>query len=118
MQSPIIETCVVASGQKKSTIINMRGKVLVGIITPAALTSTALKFLVGVATATNSDPAVSACDKYLSSTSADLSYTVAADKQISVAAETFLGVEFMVLEFGTNEAAARTVKLAFTTWGS
>lgn len=103
-------TVVIANGAQTSGAIETKAgndMALVGIITPAALTSTTMTF-----TACHTDIAgtfVSVVD----TTGTAVSITVAASKFIKIDPITFCGVSFLKVVGGSAEGAARTITLVF-----
>jgi len=95
-------TAAIAINTKVSQVLDMQGGFLGGIILPAALTSTTLTFT--VANAPNGT-FTSLCD----TSGSAISYTVAASKAIAFAKDVFAPWPYVILNFGSNEAAARSV---------
>jgi hypothetical protein len=82
--------------------LDLRGKALVGIVTPAALTSTSMTFKF------SHDSGTTFTDLYDSSGN-QVSITVAASRFIGLLAEDFVGATHIKLATGSGEAADRTI---------
>lgn len=95
---------VIASGQTTSAALDLAGKTPCGVYLPAALTGTALTFLVSHDGSTYVTVATGA--------GADYSVTVAADKYVPLDYTKFLGVRYLKLKSGSTELAARTIQVA------
>jgi hypothetical protein len=84
-----------------SNALDMRGKTLVGLIMPAALTSTSITF-------TGSDDNVTF--RALTNTSGTaLTVTVSASKHICIVPADFASVRWLKLIMGSSEGADRTI---------
>jgi len=81
--------------------LDLRGKVLVGLIMPATLTSTTITF-------TGSQDNVTFLAMTNTSGTA-LSATVAASKHVCIVPADFASVRYLKLAMGTTEVAARTI---------
>lgn len=92
----------VAEGAQLSSIITCGGFVLVGLLLPAALTSTALTFEASV-------DGESFFPVYDADTGDAVSYTVTEGTYLAINPEYFYGINYLKLKFGTDEAAARTL---------
>lgn len=91
----------IANGAQESALINLKGMALVGIQTPAALTSTALTFESCLSDGT-------ACVALKTSTSGTaLSYTVTTSSYYAIDPKDFEGVLYLKIKSGSAEGAAR-----------
>ena len=98
------KTVTILSGATVSNAIDIGGGTLVGLITPAALTSTAISF--------QSAPSLAgtyvACKDGAGSS---ISKTVAASQDIKIASSDLFGRQFLKLVAGTTEGADRIITL-------
>lgn len=85
-----------------SSVINCNGKVLCGVLLPAAFTGTALTFLASV------DGINFFAVKSTTSGTA-LSYTVAQGTYCAIDPKDFQGINFLQIKSGSTEVAARTL---------
>ena len=85
-----------------STEIDLQGRTLVGLITPAGLSSTAITFKSAI---TQGGTAILLADK----DDADFTVTCAASTQYHLEPTVFAGVRFLTLELGTSETATITL---------
>jgi len=96
-------TVTIANSGTVSTAAQLFGMRLVGIVTPSALTGTAMTFQASADGST-----------YTAMYDTDgnaISYTVAASRWIPVTADVFGGVPYIKVVSGSSEAAARTITL-------
>ena len=100
------QTITIASGQTESEALGLGAGVIVGIQTPAALTSTAMTFKV------SSDGENTYKDMY-NDAGTQVSVTVAADRFIRFVPQDFAGVESLKLVMGTAEGADRDIIVTF-----
>ncbi len=84
-----------------SSVLDLRGKVLVGLTMPSAITSTAITFQ-------GSNDNVT-FKQMTSATGTTLSCTVAANKHVCFVSNDFASVRYLKLIMGTTEVAARTI---------
>ena len=91
----------IANGQQESAEIVTNGMSLCGILTPAALTGTALTF----------EASDVAGGTYLPvyNSSGQVSYTVAANRYVAIDPKDFQGIQFLKIKSGSAEGAARTL---------
>lgn len=94
----------IPSGQPTGGPVMTNGMSPVGILLPAAFTSTTLTFAVS--------PTLTGTYVPLFNSSGSLSYTVAQGHYVSINPVDFYGVQFFKIIFGSNEAAARTVTIS------
>lgn len=92
----------IANGANVSGIINTKGSSLVGIIIPAAFTSTTITFSASV------DGSTFFPVKNTTS-GTTLSYTVAPGEYIAINPVDFYGIPYLEINTGSSEAAARTL---------
>lgn len=92
----------IANAQSLSSMITLKGLSLVGILLPAAFTGTALTFEMSV-DGTNFFPVSSGTD------GDPLSYTVAQGSYAAINPQDFAGINFLKIQSGSTEAAARTL---------
>lgn len=98
-------SAVIASGQTKSGVIDLSGCVLVGLLTPSALTGTVFTF----------EAATSADGMFLpvyDAAGALVSVTVAASRFISILPSDLAGIQYLKIVSGSAEGAARTINLS------
>lgn len=99
-------TVTIANAAQSSSLISLNGFALVGIKTPAALTSTAMTFEV-------CDSAGSNCLPLKVSTSGTaLSYTVAVSSYYAIDPAPFQGVQYLKLKAGSVEGGARSLTVS------
>ena len=103
---PVVATLdtTIANGAAASAAIDLAGTTLCGIHLPAAFTGASLSFTAA--------PTLGGTYQTLQRNGADLSVTVAQGKYISLTAGDFIGVQFLKIVSGSNEAATRTLTLA------
>lgn len=101
-----LQSLVIANGAQESAALNTGGMTLVGILLPAAFTSTTLTFEVS--------DAIDGTFVLLKSTTSGttLSYTVAQGTYVALDPKDFQGVQFLKVKSGSAEGAARTLKLS------
>lgn len=92
---------IVATSATISTALDLRGKVLVGLIMPAALTSTAITF-------TGSQDGITFFSMTNTSGTA-LSVTIAASKHVCIVPADFASVRYLKFVTGSSEGADRTI---------
>lgn len=95
----------IASGQTKSSVINLNGFTPVGVLLPATFTGTALTFEASI-DGTNFFPLRAGTG------GSALSYTVAQGTYAALDPKDFYGVQYLKLVSGSTEGAARTLNLA------
>jgi len=95
---------IIANGGTTSPAIPTEGAPLVGVIFPAALTSTTMTFTVCNTLSGTYVP--------LKNSSGAVSYTVAAGEYMAINASDFYGVTFFKIVLGSAEGAARTLILS------
>jgi hypothetical protein len=95
---------VIANGATTSSIGSCGDMVLVGIITPSALTGTSF-------TVSASYDGVNFSNLY--NTSGAVTIPAGASRYISLSVDTFFGVKYLKLISSGAEAAERTIKLVF-----
>lgn len=91
----------VAISTTTSNVLDLRGKVLVALVMPAALTSTAITFQGSTDNST--------FKQMTGSTGTALSCTVAASKHVCFVSNDFASARYLKLIMGTAESAARTI---------
>lgn len=97
------DAATIANGASQSSIINVRGRDVVGVQMPAAFTGTAITFTASFDGATFQalyDTAGNA-----------VSYTVAASRYIQIPRGTLGGMQALRLVSGSAEGAGRTVQV-------
>lgn len=104
MLAPV--SVVIANGATESSLINLKGFVLVGITTPAALTGTALTFESCSSTGTGCIPVKT------STSGTALSYTVTTSSYYAITPTDFQGVQYLKIKSGSAEGAARTLVIS------
>ena len=82
--------------------LDMRGKTLVGLIMPAALTSTAITF-------TASETADGTFTALYDTSGTEISITVAASRYILIDPVDFASIRFLKIVMGSGEAEDRTI---------
>ncbi len=97
------QTVTVASGQTTSDAINLNGFGMVALITPAALTSTAMTF-------TGSQDGVNFFAMY-NVAGTQLAITLAASRVIEFSPGDFVGINFIKLITGTAEGSDRLIQV-------
>lgn len=97
-----LETAIIANGQTTSGAINCYGRVLVGIITPAALTGTSFKIQVSYDGITYLS--------YYNLSGSELNIAVGANRHIGLLPADFAGAKFFKIISNSAEGAARTIK--------
>lgn len=95
----------IASGQTASSVIQLNGFSLVGVLLPAAFTGTAMTFQASV-DGTNFFVVKSTIS------GSSLSYTVAQGNYYAIDPVPFYGIHYLKIVSGTAEGAARTLTLA------
>ena len=93
------QIATIANGASLSGEIDVRGRTLCGISTPAAVTSTSFKILVA--------NAAGGTFRTFYQNGADVSFGLAADKFIPLSPTDFAGVQFIKIQTASNEGAAR-----------
>lgn len=96
-----IDTLTVQSGQDLSTLIDVKGITPVGIITPAALTSTKISFRV------SPDPSVIAFFPYHNTAGDLVEVNIGIDRYIGLLPADFAPVRFIQILTDVVEAATR-----------
>jgi hypothetical protein len=94
-------TATILSGQTESSAIDVLGKVLVGIITPAALTGTAFTLKVSQDGTTFRD--------YYNTSGSQVSITVGTNRHIGIVSNDFGGIRWIKLVSGSAEGADRNI---------
>lgn len=95
-------TVVISSGQTESTEIDLNGTTLVGVMTPATITSTTLTFKAAL-TSGGTFNAVTG------TSGSAISYTISAGKYFAIDPKDFHGVRYLKLVGGSSEGADRTL---------
>ena len=98
-----IETVTIASGQTESSAIKTLGRVIVGIITPAALTGTVFNFKI-------SEDGTTYRDYYTTSNSL-VAISVSTDRHIGILPSDFAGCRFLKIVSGSAEGDDREIKI-------
>lgn len=98
----LTQTLTITSGTQTSPTINLRGGGMVGLILPAALTSTAMTF-------TGSQDGTTFSALYNTS-GTQLSITVAAARIVLFSPGDFVGINYVQLVAGTAEGADRVIQ--------
>lgn len=97
------QTVTVASGNTTSDNVNLNGFGMVGLILPAALTSTAMTF-------TGSQDGTNFTALY-NTAGTQLAITIAASRLVLFSPGDFVGINFVQLITGTAEGADRSIKV-------
>jgi len=97
-------TATIPNAGTTSPAVSLNGATLVGIITPAALTGTALTF--------QASPTLTGTYSPVYATGGtQVSYTVGTSRYIVIPAQDMAGVQFVKVVSGSTEAAARDITL-------
>ncbi len=101
----IVQTTTIPNGTKESGVIALAGYGLIGILFPAAFTSTTLTFEASY-DGTTFFPVVTGTG------GSALSYTVAQGTYAAIDPKDFQGIPFLKLKGGTNEGADRVLSFS------
>lgn len=104
-QSIYNRTATIVSGQSASTIVDLKGFSLTGILLPGAFTGTSLIFLMS-ANGTNF------FNVYVTTSGTALSYTVSAAHYYAIDPVAFYGIRYLKIVSGSTEAADRVLTLS------
>jgi len=105
IEAEAIDIATIALGQQTSDAINVKGRILVGVRTPAALTGTTLTLQISIDGTTFLN--------YYNSDGNLITITMAPDRHIGLLPADLAGVQRIKIVSGSAEGAQRQIQLVF-----